>query len=752
MTLGTAIKLDTSRNIYVTGITTGNLDGQTCTGYVAVFVTKYNSTGEKQWTTLINGSGASLSSWSIDINSTGDNIYIAGLCDGSVEGESPIGSTDAFLITFNTSGIVQDIKIIGVAESITEGYATDLDSDDNIYITGSTTGNLNGEIWSGYNADAFIIKYNSAVSEQWTKLIATSSGHTAIGHSITHDETNNIYITGRASGNMYGEVINGLYDAFLTKVNSSGIIQWSRLYGNRDVFTKANSIIVDTNDNIYIAGYTNDLLDSTRMADSFVRKYNSLGVSDWTNIIESSPSIHSTIFGVTVDSNNHPFIAGYTDGEFDGVPVTGLIDAFVSTRVVPVYEFSRWTRLSGASRASTQGISSIVDSNGNSYVIGITNGALDRETFFGATDLFIIKYNIDGVKQWTRLTGTDELAAMIVGYGVTIGNDGNIYIVGYTNKSVDGQTIIGVFDYFIMKYNSEGTKQWTRLNGVISGYTMASNITKDSAGNIYIGGYTDGNLDGETAPGDSNAFISKFNSSFELQWTRLSGGVGIQASCFGCCVDTDSNVYTTGFSVGNLDGETAVGNQDVFIIKYNSSGVKQWTKIVGSVSNDSQGFSIDSDVTDNIYITGYSKDSFNGQEPVGDNSVAFAMKYNSSGVEQWTKLLGSTSTGANAYGQGITVTSTGDCYIVGRTEGGIEDKTLTGTIDMFIKKYLTDGTSDWLLLEGALRGGTPVETVAQHITLDSNNNKYIVGYTQGSLDGQSVTGTKDIFISSNFIP
>ena len=83
---------------------------------------------------------------------------------------------------------------------------------------------------------------------------------------------------------------------------------------------------------------------------------------------------------------------------------------------------------------------------------------------------------------------------------------------------------------------------------------------------------------------------------------------------------------------GDIDGNTNAGVQDIFLVKFNPSGVKQWIRLLGSSSHDySRGIAIDS--RDNIYLTGFTKGSIDGNSFAGSNDVFF-VKYNSSGVKQ----------------------------------------------------------------------------------------------------------------------
>jgi len=85
-------------------------------------------------------------------------------------------------------------------------------------------------------------------------------------------------------------------------------------------------------------------------------------------------------------------------------------------------------------------------------------------------------------------------------------------VTGYTKGGLDGNTNSGSFDIFLVKYNSSGTKQWTKQLGTSSG-DYGNDVTTDSSGNIYVTGYTNGGLDGNTNSGSYDIFIVKYNSS-----------------------------------------------------------------------------------------------------------------------------------------------------------------------------------------------------------------------------------------------
>ena len=85
---------------------------------------------------------------------------------------------------------------------------------------------------------------------------------------------------------------------------------------------------------------------------------------------------------------------------------------------------------------------------------GDTLGGLDGNTNSGFEDISLIKYNSSGTKQWTKQLGTSSSDS---GNGVTTDSSGNIYVTGSTGGGLDGNTSSGNYDIFLLKYNSSGT-------------------------------------------------------------------------------------------------------------------------------------------------------------------------------------------------------------------------------------------------------------------------------------------------------
>ena len=238
-------------------------------------------------------------------------------------------------------------------------------------------------------------------------------------------------------------------------------------------------------------------------------------------------------------------------------------------------------------------------SNGRKYVGEYKNGSKWKGEFYheeghiikkivngntnsGWDDIFLVKFNSSGTKQWTKQLGTSTTE---YGRGPTTDSSGNIYVTGFTRGGLDGNTNLGSSDIFLIKYNSSGTKIWTKQLGT-SKDEEGFEVTTDSSDNIYVTGVTYGGLDGNTNSGLSDIFLVKYNSSGTKQWTKQ---LGTSSKDIGLGLTTDStgHIYMTGWTEGWLDGNANSGGikcylrascKDIFLVKYNSSGIKQWTK------------------------------------------------------------------------------------------------------------------------------------------------------------------------------
>jgi len=236
-----------------------------------------------------------------------------------------------------------------------------------------------------------------------------------------------------------------------------------------------------------------------------------------------------------------------------------------------------------------------------------------------------------------------------------------------------------------------GVPPWigTKQLGVAGLDTRGNSVTTDASGNVYVTGTTYGGLDGNTLTGTYDQFVTKYNSSGVKQYTRQLGVAGKTASGWGVATDASGNVYVAGSTSGGLDGNTLTGiTYDFVVTKYDSSGVKQYTRQLGVAGKATYGYSVATDASGNVYVAGYTKGGLDGNTLTGTYDF-FVTKYDSSGVKQYTRQLG--VAGKFTTSQSVATDASGNVYVTGTTTGGLDGNTLTGTEDFFVTKYNSSG-------------------------------------------------------------
>ena len=234
-------------------------------------------------------------------------------------------------------------------------------------------------------------------------------------------------------------------------------------------------------------------------------------------------------------------------------------------------------------------------------------------------------------------------------------------------------------------------------------------IATDSSNNVYIVGYYL-----NSAAGDDEVLIAKYDSSGLLQWQKgLSNSASNSGDQgYGIAVDSSDNVYIVGEN-------RQFGTERIFIVKYNSSGTIQWQRWLSGGVNLDSGRSIAIDSSDNVYITAITA---YGVAP----NDHFTAKYDSSGTLQWQRTLGDADN-QNSPG-GIAIDSSNNIYIT-NTTGGFGEP--------LIAKYNSSGTIQW-----QIQFSNTSNDYIDGIAVDSSDNIYITGYTDS--DG---AGNYDVLIA-----
>lgn len=395
------------------------------------------------------------------------------------------------------------------------------------------------------------------------------------GNAVGTDRSGNVYVTGSTRGGLDGNAVTGVSDFFLTKYTSDGVKVYTKQLGVANKETVGTAVVTDSNDNVYVAGYTTGgLYGNTMQPDSshefFISKYDRSGVKQFTRQVGVAGEKKVGI-AVTIDANDNIFIAGYTTGALDGYAMTGTVDSFISK--FNSDGVKQYTRLLGVAGKETRGYGIATDDHGNVIVAGYTEGSLDDNTLTGSRDFFVAKYDNSGVKQFTRQLGA--VGAATVGTAVTVDALGDIFVVGYTEGSLDGNTLTGSRDFFVTKYDPRGVKLFTRQLGAVGAATAGNEVATDPSGDVFVTGATTGGLDGNARTGLHDYFVTKYDPRGVKLFTRQLGVAGREAYGNGVATDAIGDVFVAGSTSGGLDGNAQTGVYDFFVAKFDPEGVKK---------------------------------------------------------------------------------------------------------------------------------------------------------------------------------
>ncbi len=392
---------------------------------------------------------------------SGGNLIAVGMTWGNLDGSPNADvfhrSPDVFVTKFSITGSKIWSRQFGSSQGeVVSGVA--IDASGNIYVTGSTTGNLNSQTNADTtltSADAFLVKLDASGSVLWTKLLGSTASDVA--NSIAIDSTGNVFITGETYGSLGTFTNAGSADIFVAEYDKDGNLLALDQQGTPYKDT-AEGIAIDTSDNMYVAASTYGDLGSTNMAGSagvspdvcLIRYISGGQTFRFVSMTQFGTPLSDVAAAIAVDNAGNAYITGSTWGGFDGntnSDPSGITpDVFIAKLNVDGLQVPT-AQLGSRAFDTSQGIA--YDPSGYLYVTGITTGSLDGNASAGDGDIFLAKYDTSGNKIWTRQIGTvynDE------GNGVVADNYGNAFIIG-------ASWVTSSLDAVVMSFNKNGD-QW----------------------------------------------------------------------------------------------------------------------------------------------------------------------------------------------------------------------------------------------------------------------------------------------------
>lgn len=345
--------------------------------------------------------------------------------------------------------------------------------------------------------------------------------------------------------------------------------------------------------------------------DPFFLKLNAFGELVWAKTIAAG----NTQLGarIALDPAGNIYLAGALGGfntvDMDPGPGTfnltgaGSTDVFVM-KLDPAGDFLWAKAVGGLSEDAVQGFA--VDANGHAYVcgrFGSTNADFDPgpgthllSANSVSGDGFVMELDTDGDLEWAHGVGGNMQDAA---YGISVDDDGNVFLAGEFADTVDLDPGPGVLDFaavgskdvFITKYTTNGSLVWARVIGGPSGQSVVD-LALDADANLLVTGAYPSGTDFDPNAGvvtanasPSDLYVLKLDSASNFQWVRTVGGTSLDyARGIDVLTDASGAVYVSGTYNGTIDADpgpdtltlTSVGDNDVLLMKLDATGTEEW--------------------------------------------------------------------------------------------------------------------------------------------------------------------------------
>jgi hypothetical protein len=357
--VATAVAVDGSGNVYVTGWSLGSGSGY---DYATI---KYNASGVQQWVARYNGPGTGNDyALAIAVNSSG--IYVTGFSIGSGTGY------DYATIKYDFTGQQQwVVRYDGPASSDDKAVAIAVDGSGNAYVTGGSAGLGQVGCINFVCNDYATIKYDASGAQKWVARYNGPGNSDDVAVSLAVDGSSNVYVTGTSDG-------SGRIPGYATiKYNASGTQQWVARYdGPGNAYNGAYAMAIDRSGNVYVTGQANLPAAPT---DYATVKYDASGTQQWARVYNGPGNSDDIARAIAVDGSGSVYVIGYSTGSGTGYDYATIKYGASGAQL--------WVdRYNGPGNGSDAALATAIDASGNAYATGQSAGSS------GDYDYATIKY------------------------------------------------------------------------------------------------------------------------------------------------------------------------------------------------------------------------------------------------------------------------------------------------------------------------------------------------------------------------
>ncbi len=367
--------------------------------------------------------------------------------------------------------------------------------------------------------------------------------------------------------------------------------------------------------------------------------YSDMPNGGWS--IQWDGGMNGSALDIVLDGDNFLYVVGWTDKDFPGTVNFGFSNAAddndesASDQGEPVWGgfLSKFT--TGGINVWTVSWPAVVnqvalDADGNIYAAGNYIEVTDfdpnpfEETIRTGDDgyLYLSKFDSDGNFQWVQTWAAyypEEI------YGIEIGPDGEVYVIGkhaseWPYETADGTTLnadwFGGYDIFLARFDPDGNFNWVRSWGS-DDFEVPGGVSVDNDGLVWICGTGFGEIDLDPGPNedifdyglDGGVFITGLNDSGEfvtgIKWPATDGFI----ECNDIFAVDSTTIYLAGDFNGDFDlfndggGSETNWQTNSFIVNISLTAGFEWAKAFYS-GDITRAFNVSTDRDGNVYVTG----------------------------------------------------------------------------------------------------------------------------------------------------
>ena len=347
-------------------------------------------------------------------------------------------------------------------------------------------------------------------------------------------------------------------------------------------------------------------------------------------------------------------IINTTDGGYAILGHAQSMDGDVTTKSNESYDYwllkydatnqLEWQKTYGGS-ADDRGADLIQTSDGGYVIVGKSkSNDFEVSENAGFDDFWVVKLDSNGSVSWENSFG---FAGSDIPYSIIQTNDDGYLLTGVLDVSAsngqgDRNSILSRHaggDYWVIKLNSNGVKQWSNYFGGSFTDTAYDAIQTEDDGYIIVGSSDSNDVDITNNRGTYDFWIIKISATGSLVWEKSFGGSEIDEA-HAISKSADGNYLIAGDTrSSDLNISQNNGAADLWVIKITPEGTLLWEKSLGG-SNFDVGRSISKTQDNGFIISGSSRStnaSFSSNKGQND---AWVIKLNSGGDLEWQKTIG----------------------------------------------------------------------------------------------------------------